>query len=96
MNRLDILASQFCRERPDCIRLLVRLARAEKAAGATRLSMKAIWERARPLVKAKHKRRAGAWVLNNSLTSRIARILSRSHNDLRNAFEFRALAGDRE
>lgn len=94
MNRLDVLASQFCRERPDCIRLLVRLARAEKAAGATRLSAKSLFEQARPIVKRTSKGKRRAFALNNSLTSRVARILEKSHQDLRGYFEFRRLAGE--
>lgn len=97
MSRLDTLAAQFVRERPDCIRLLVRLARKRKAAGERRLSCKALFEEARPLVRKMGKRnRRGPWALNNSLTSRLARILARSFPDLNGCFELRALAGERE
>lgn len=96
MNRLDVLAAQFVKQRPDCIRLLVRLARKRKAAGERRLSVKALFEEARPIVRKMGKRsRGGPWALDNSLTSRVARILVRSHADLKGCFEFRALAGER-
>lgn len=89
--RLDREAARFMRERPDAFRLLVRLAREEKATGAKRLSMKALFERARPKIKKAAKRRGGAWVLNNSLTSRLARIVDKTVPGLRGFFEMRGL-----
>lgn len=95
MSRLDRLAADFVRERPDCIHLLVRLARKRKAAGERRLSMKELFESARPMLRktdARRRRKHGPWALNNSLTSRLARILPRAYPDLRGAFEVRKLA----
>ena len=92
-RRLDILAARFVRERPDCIRLLVRLARQKKAEGERRLSMKGLWEEARPKVRRKGKVPGKrTWALNNSLTSRVARIIAANYSDLRTAFEFRGLS----
>jgi hypothetical protein len=93
-NRLDRMAAAFVRERPDCIRLLVRLARAKKAEGERRLSMKALFEEARPRVRKTRTpgRKRRVWSLNNSLTSRVARILAATYSDLRGCFEFRGLS----
>lgn len=94
MTRLDRLAADFVRERPDCIRLLVRLARKRKAEGERRLSVKALFEEARPMVRkmdARRRRPRGAWALNNSLTSRLARILPKAFPELRGCFETRSL-----
>ena len=92
-RNLDREAARFVRERPDCIRLLVRLARQNKAEGERRLSMKGLWEEARPKVRRKG-RMAGkrTWALNNSLTSRVARILAATYSDLKGVFEFRGLS----
>lgn len=90
-RRLDVEAARFVRERPDAFRLLVRLAREERAAGATRLSMKALFERARPRLKKAQKQRGRAWVLNNSLTSRLARIVEKTVPGMHGCFELRGL-----
>jgi hypothetical protein len=91
-RKLDQATARFVRERPDCIRLLVRLARKELAEGERRLSMKALFEKARPKVrKAKPVKGRRVVSLNNSLTSRLARIFERTYPEMRGRFELRGL-----
>jgi hypothetical protein len=68
---------------------LVRLAKAEVAAGKQRIGLKALVEHARwnlPLGA-----NGSTWKLDNRMVSRMARLMAEREPELRGAFEFRRL-----
>lgn len=93
---LDMRFAAFVRARPDVVRLLVSMARELRDAGETRIGMKMLIEVAR--YKHLVRRSAGhrePWLLNNSYSSRLARLIEDNYRDLKGLFETRALAGER-
>lgn len=91
---LDLRFAEFCRENPDAIDALVEICRELKTLGETRISMKFVVEIAR--YKFIIRRLPGQrFAINNSFTSRFARIIETSHEDLAGMFELRVLADER-
>ncbi len=90
---LDERFSYFCAERPDVIKLLVTMARELRDAGENRIGMKMLFEvaRFRHLVRRSTGKRE-PWLLNNSYTSRMARLIEDNYPDLKGLFEMRSLA----
>lgn len=78
----------WVREHPEVVDALGRQALAAVAAGATRLSMKSLFELAR--YSAHHTVRGSErWRLDNSFTAPLARLLMAKHPRLRGVFEVR-------
>ena len=86
---LDEAFGEFHRANPHVLELLVRLCREAQARGVRRLSAKALIERARwDLGVATD---GEPYRLNNSHTSRYARLIADRHPELAALFEFRSL-----
>ncbi len=94
VDTLDKRFARWVKENPRVFSDLVDIARDLKAAGETRLSAKMIFEvaRFRFLVRRKPGEK---WALNNSYSSRVARLIEDNYADLRGMFERRALADER-
>lgn len=96
-NTLDERFAAFVRQRPDIVRLPVGLARELKEAGEKRIGMKMLFEVARwtHLIRRGAGKRE-AWLLNNSFSSRMARLIENNYRDLAGMFETRALSEERK
>lgn len=88
-SALDRKFREFHEANPAVYRLLVRFAR-EAANKRKRVGIKALWERVR-WESYLATDTADAFALNNSYTSRYARLLMDREPDLRGAFEVRGL-----
>lgn len=86
---IDARFAAFHRDNPNVYATLVRLAREARAAGKTRIGMKALVERARwDLWLATH---GDEYKINNSFVSRYVRLIVSQEPDLAGMFETRRL-----
>lgn len=88
-TRLDARFAAFHEANPHVYTLLVRLARRAKRRGLRRCSVKTLFEVARWLLQLRTK--GDPFRLNNSFTSRYARLIEQREPDLRGFFETRSL-----
>lgn len=90
---LDEIFAQFHRDNPEIYATLVRLARAAKAKGRTRLGMKMLWEvmRWELLMDRPEDKSQREYALNNNYHSRYARMIMANEIDLAGIFETRSL-----
>jgi hypothetical protein len=86
---IDARFEAFVRDNPEVYSTIVSLARQAKEAGKKRVGIKALFERARwDLWMRTH---GDEYRLNNSYSSRMARLIERNEPDLRGLFELRTL-----
>lgn len=88
LSRLDADFLAFHEAHPQVYAALVRLTREAVAAGRTKVGAKALWERLRWEFSLHTGETPN---LNNSFTSRYARLIAEREPDLAGVFEFREL-----
>jgi hypothetical protein len=88
---IDVRFAQFHAQNPEVYETLVELAREARRAGKTKIGIKALWERARWSLWLNVTRDGDEPKLNNSLTSRYARLIMSQEPDLAGMFEVRHL-----
>lgn len=84
---------QFHRDNPRVYQTLIRLTREAKALGHDRVGMKMLFEVTRWELSIKVKS-DDEWKLNNSFTSRYARLVAAQEPDLRDMFDTRELRSE--
>jgi hypothetical protein len=92
---LDMRFARWMRENPKVFADLVEIARELVAHGETRISIDMVFHVARY----RHittKKPGERWTLNNSFTSRAARVIEATYADLAGVFETRPLAAERK
>jgi hypothetical protein len=85
---LDEKFAAYHQAHPEVLYALIELARTERASGRTRLGMKDLFEQYR---KSRAETKDDGLRINNSMSSRYARLLVERCPDLRGLFELRGL-----
>lgn len=91
--KLDRKFKAFCDRNPHVYDILVRLAREAKAAGKEKISIVLLVQVARWEIMFRTESDDG-FKINNSFTSRYARLIMQNEKDLEGFFELRKLAKD--